>query len=102
MDLPRSRSAEEAVTNILYNTPPPSLQPYKKCVVLKAIFSLGLPLELFFLLIKVVANEPRYLDMYSIVSYRTSLVCYRAYLGSLQAADSTSTRSSYVAPRYET
>ena len=30
MDLPRSRSAEEAVTNILYNTPPPSLQPYKK------------------------------------------------------------------------
>src|ERR1700722_2837393 len=32
MDLPRSRSAEEAVTNILYNTPPPSLQPFKKCV----------------------------------------------------------------------
>src|SRR6266851_9487475 len=30
MDLPRSRSAEEVVTNILYNTPPPSLQPYKK------------------------------------------------------------------------
>lgn len=29
-DLPRSRSAEEAVTNILYNTPPPSLQPFKK------------------------------------------------------------------------
>lgn len=33
MDLPRSRSAEEAVTNILYNTPPPSLQPFKKCVL---------------------------------------------------------------------
>ena len=32
MDLPRSRTAEEAVTNILYNTPPPSLQPFKKCV----------------------------------------------------------------------
>ncbi|KAI0279370.1 small subunit of acetolactate synthase-domain-containing protein [Russula aff. rugulosa BPL654] len=32
-DLPRSRSAEEAVTNILYNTPPPSLQPYKKHVL---------------------------------------------------------------------
>ena len=31
MDLPRSRSAEEAVTNILYNTPPPSLAPFKKC-----------------------------------------------------------------------
>lgn len=30
MDLPRSRSVEEAVTNILYNTPPPSLQPFKK------------------------------------------------------------------------
>ena len=30
MDLPRSRTAEEAVTNILYNTPPPSLQPFKK------------------------------------------------------------------------
>jgi acetolactate synthase-1/3 small subunit len=30
-DLPRLLSAEEAVTNILYNTPPPSLQPFKKC-----------------------------------------------------------------------
>ncbi|CAK5281377.1 unnamed protein product [Mycena citricolor] len=33
LDLPRSRSAEEAVTNILYNTPPPSLQPFKKHVL---------------------------------------------------------------------
>lgn len=33
MDLPRSRTAEEAVTNILYNTPPPSLQPYKKHIL---------------------------------------------------------------------
>ena len=33
MDLPRSRTAEEAVTNILYNTPAPSLQPFKKYVV---------------------------------------------------------------------
>lgn len=32
MDLPRSRTAEEAVTNILYNTPPPSLQPFKTFV----------------------------------------------------------------------
>jgi acetolactate synthase I/III small subunit len=32
MDAPRIRTAEEAVTNILYNTPPPSLQPFKKCV----------------------------------------------------------------------
>src|SRR5262245_992704 len=29
-DLPREQTAEEAVTNILYNTPPPSLQPFKK------------------------------------------------------------------------
>jgi acetolactate synthase I/III small subunit len=35
-DLPRSRSAEEAVTNILYNTPPPSLQPFKKSVLSRA------------------------------------------------------------------
>ncbi|KAK8858745.1 acetolactate synthase, small subunit [Kwoniella newhampshirensis] len=27
---PRSPSAEEAVTNILYNTPPPSTEPYKR------------------------------------------------------------------------
>ncbi|KAL4243923.1 acetolactate synthase small subunit family protein [Abortiporus biennis] len=33
MDMPRSRTAEEAVTNILYNTPPPSLQPFKKHVL---------------------------------------------------------------------
>ncbi|KAF8510570.1 acetolactate synthase [Hysterangium stoloniferum] len=32
-DLPRQRSAEEAVTNILYNTPPPSLQPYKQHIL---------------------------------------------------------------------
>lgn len=29
---PRNISAEEAVTNILYNTPPPSLEPFKKRV----------------------------------------------------------------------
>ncbi|KAF9648597.1 acetolactate synthase [Thelephora ganbajun] len=33
MDLPRSRTAEETVTNILYNTPPPSLQPFKNHVL---------------------------------------------------------------------
>lgn len=27
---PRAPSAEEAVTNILYNTPPPSLEPFKR------------------------------------------------------------------------
>ena len=41
MDLPRLRTAEEAVTNILYNTPPPSLQPFKKYVGL--ILKFGLP-----------------------------------------------------------
>ncbi|CAG8591590.1 15705_t:CDS:2 [Acaulospora colombiana] len=29
----RSRSAEEAVTNILYNTPPPSTEPFKKHIL---------------------------------------------------------------------
>ncbi|TFK54038.1 acetolactate synthase [Heliocybe sulcata] len=33
MDLPRARTAEEAVTNILYNTPPPSLQPFKRHIL---------------------------------------------------------------------
>ncbi|KDQ57706.1 hypothetical protein JAAARDRAFT_69794 [Jaapia argillacea MUCL 33604] len=33
MDLPRLRTAEEAVTNILYNTPPPSLQPFKRHIL---------------------------------------------------------------------
>ncbi|KAF7968043.1 hypothetical protein HWV62_32104 [Athelia sp. TMB] len=30
MELAKTRSAEEAVTNILYNTPPPSSEPFKK------------------------------------------------------------------------
>lgn len=33
IELPRSRSAEEAVTNILYNTPPPSSEPFKKHIL---------------------------------------------------------------------
>lgn len=32
LDLPREITAEEAVSNILYNTPPPSLQPYKRYI----------------------------------------------------------------------
>jgi hypothetical protein len=32
---PRSRSAEEAVTNILYNTPSPNLQPFKRRVLVQ-------------------------------------------------------------------
>ncbi|KAG8831581.1 hypothetical protein FRC17_002897 [Serendipita sp. 399] len=32
-DHPRLRSAEEAVTNILYNTPPPSTEPFKKHIL---------------------------------------------------------------------
>ena len=31
-DIPRTRTAEEAVTNIIYNTPAPSLEPFKKYV----------------------------------------------------------------------
>jgi acetolactate synthase-1/3 small subunit len=41
MDVPRSRSAEEAVTNILYNTPPKSLQPFKKCVPAACVCCVG-------------------------------------------------------------
>ncbi|EJT97418.1 acetolactate synthase [Dacryopinax primogenitus] len=33
MDHPRQRTAEEAVTNILYNTPPPSTEPFKKHIL---------------------------------------------------------------------
>ncbi|KAF8308377.1 acetolactate synthase [Clavulina sp. PMI_390] len=33
MESSRERSAEQAVTNILYNTPPPSGQPYKKHIL---------------------------------------------------------------------
>ncbi|KAH7888304.1 small subunit of acetolactate synthase-domain-containing protein [Phlebopus sp. FC_14] len=32
-EVPRARTAEEAVTNILYNTPAPNLQPYKKHIL---------------------------------------------------------------------
>ncbi|KZO92605.1 acetolactate synthase [Calocera viscosa TUFC12733] len=32
-DHPRQRTAEEAVTNILYNTPPPSTEPFKKHIL---------------------------------------------------------------------
>ena len=37
----RSRSAEEAVTNILYNTPPPNLQPFKKSVMCIRAYKAG-------------------------------------------------------------
>jgi acetolactate synthase-1/3 small subunit len=30
LQTPRAPSAEEAVTNILYNTPAPSTEPYKR------------------------------------------------------------------------
>jgi len=36
-DVPRERSAEEAVSNILYNTPPPSLQPFKQYVHIRPL-----------------------------------------------------------------
>lgn len=65
MDLPRSRTAEEAVTNILYNTPPPSLQPFKKSVALRAF--LGFFLMAFFshVLNCLVQNEPGVLSRVS-------------------------------------
>jgi len=64
MDLPRSRSAEEAVTNILYNTPPPSLQPFKKCVAFSSSsFNFNISI-----------------GMSSTASYKTSLVFYLVFL----------------------
>ncbi|KAH9002502.1 small subunit of acetolactate synthase-domain-containing protein [Lactarius deliciosus] len=58
-DLPRSRSAEEAVTNILYNTPPPSLQPYK--IFISILFGYGRVHVLYCL----VQNEPGVLSRVS-------------------------------------
>lgn len=86
MDLPRSRSAEEAVTNILYNTPPPSLQPFKKCVMFSTPFftfniSIGIS---------------------STASYKTSLAFYLAFLEFSLAGDSILTLWLSAEPRYAT
>lgn len=79
MDLPRSRTAEEAVTNILYNTPPPSLQPFKKSVALRAFLG-------FFLM--------AFLAMFLIVSCKMSLVYCQESRVSLPEEVSTSSHSS--------
>lgn len=68
MDLPRSRTAEEAVTNILYNTPPPSLQPFKKCVCCGACHSTSVLTRLHLcrhVLNCLVQNEPGVLSRVS-------------------------------------
>ena len=75
IDTPRTRTAEEAVTNILYNTPPPSLQPYKKYEDKD---------------LSVQSLTHIFLGTSSIVSYRMSLECFRVYLVSSQEEDSTS------------
>lgn len=43
---PRSPSAEEAVTNILYNTPPPSTEPFKRSVCYCLFFFLTTTVKL--------------------------------------------------------
>lgn len=81
-DTPRARTAEEAVTNILYNTPPPSLQPYKKY---------GNEIFGFFdvqFLTRICA--PSLLDTFSIVSCKMSLVSFRVYQVFSQEEGSTS------------
>lgn len=84
LDIPRIRSAEEAVTNILYNTPPPNLQPYKKYA-----FALYLKLEslvhpVFFFFFS--------LDIYSIVWYKMNLEFSHVYPVFWRGGVSTSTR----------
>lgn len=66
-DLPRSQSAEEAVTNILYNTPPPSLQPFKKCILIA--------IQVFATLL-----TESDLDISLTAWYKMNLVCYPACL----------------------
>ena len=67
-DLPRPRTAEEAVTNILYNTPPPSLQPFKKYPTSSSFQSLLVHFFLFcsrHILNCLVQNEPGVLSRVS-------------------------------------
>ncbi len=71
LDMPRTRSAEEAVTNILYNTPPPNLQPYKKCasiffkLKIESPSHFSLPLLFRHILNCLVQNEPGVLSRIS-------------------------------------
>ena len=87
-DVPRSRSAEEAVTNILYNTPPPNLEPYKKYV--------------FRVHVNHGSNERRRPGTFSTVSFKTNLEFYHAYPASWLDGVSTSTPWSSVAPKFAT
>jgi hypothetical protein len=68
-DIARERSAEEAVTNILYNTPPPSLQPYKKYVRMEPERRCSTRQKLFFIFRHIlnclVQNEPGVLSRVS-------------------------------------
>jgi hypothetical protein len=77
-DLPRSRSAEEAVTNILYNTPPPSLQPFKKCI-------------LFAIQVFATLLTESNIDIFLTAWCKTNLVCYPACLVSSLDVGSTLT-----------
>lgn len=89
MDVPRSRSAEEAVTNILYNTPPPSLQPFKKYILL---------LHVPFALLMTGPN----VDISSTVWYKTNLGCCPACLVSSPGVDSTLTLLSFAGLKFGT
>lgn len=86
MDIPRSRSAEEAVTNILYNTPPPSLQPFKKYTLSPISTSVHLLLK---------PNTDTSLTAWC----KTNLVYCPAYLASSPGVALTSTLWWYAGPK---
>ena len=86
-DLPRSRTAEEAVTNILYNTPPASLQPFKKY----STSSLQSYLLIFLRA-----------DIFSTVSYKMNQVFSLACPEFSREEDLTLTLWLCAAPRYAT
>lgn len=98
-DVFRKRSAEEAVTNILYNTPPPSTQPFKKCV---------LPGLWVFSRFRTTSTRTRLTcvsicsDTLSIVSSKMNPVFCLAYLVFLQHEASISTLSSSAVPKSAT
>ena len=89
-DLPRPRTAEEAVTNILYNTPPPSLQPFKKYPTSSSFQSL---------LVHFFCFAP---DIFSTVSYKMNLVFSPACQEFLLEEVSILIPWSCAAPRYAT
>ena len=91
MDVPR-RSAEEAVTNILYNTPPPSLQPFKKHDLLSSLIQSTEKLMTIF--------SSLFPGTSLTASSRMNLACSHACRASSLDAGSTLIHSSSAVPKY--